>query len=85
MRYNTIADFGEYTVIQPTEPIKNIDVINIHRASKCSDTQQECKKIKHKKRRKKQDRELTISAYIASIVPFLSMVGMFAWWLVIGY
>ncbi|RGH41387.1 hypothetical protein DW898_12825 [Ruminococcus sp. AM41-2AC] len=31
MRYKTIADFGAYTVIEPTEPVTKIQTINICR------------------------------------------------------
>ena len=31
MRYKTVAEFGTYAVIEPTEPVKKIEIINIHR------------------------------------------------------
>lgn len=83
MRYKTIADFGAYTVIEPTEPVKKIQTINICRKPVQMNRQQH-KQISHK-RRKNHEKELNLSAYMAIAVPFLSMVGMVAWWVAVGY
>lgn len=83
MRYKTVAEFGAYAVIEPTEPVKRIEAINVSRKPKPVEAQ-EHKRISNK-RRKKHEKELNISAYMAMVVPVLSVVGMFAWWLVMGY
>ena len=31
LRYKTVAEFGTYAVIEPTEPVEKIEIINIHR------------------------------------------------------
>lgn len=50
MRYKTIADFGAYTVIEPTEPVKKIQTINICRKP-VQMNRQHHKQISHKRRK----------------------------------
>lgn len=68
MRYKTIADFGAYTVVEPTEPVKKIRTINICRKSVQMNRQQH-KQISHKSR-KKVEKELNHSAYMTTAVTF---------------
>lgn len=84
MRYKTVAVFGTYAVIEPTEPVEKIEIINIHRKPEVVKAQ-EHKRITCKKSRKNYEKELNLSAYMAMAVPFLSMVGMVAWWVAVGY
>lgn len=77
MRYKTIADFGAYTVVEPTEPVTKIQTINICRKPvQMNRTQQ--KQISHK-RRKKVEKELNHSAYMTTAVmmysEFIEMSG----------
>ena len=83
MRYKTIADFGAYTVIEPTEPVTKIQTINICRKPVQMNRTQH-KQISHK-RRKKVEKELNHSAYMTTAVTFFSIVGMVAWWVAVGY
>lgn len=82
MRYKTIADFGAYTVVEPTEPVKKIQTINICRKPVQMNRQQH-KQISHKSRKK--EKELNHSAYMTTAVTFFSIVGMVAWWAAVGY
>ena len=84
MRYKTVAEFGTYAGIEPTEPVEMIEIINIHRKPEVVKAQ-EHKRITCKKSRKNHEKELNLSAYMAMAVPFLSMVGMVAWWVAVGY
>lgn len=68
MRYKTIADFGAYTVVEPTEPVKKIQTINICRKPVQMNRTQH-KQISHK-RRKKVEKELNYSAYMTTAVTF---------------
>lgn len=83
MRYKTIADFGAYTVIEPTEPVTKIQTINICRKPVQMKRQQH-KQISHKCG-KKVEKELNHSAYMTTAVTFFSIVGMVAWWVAVGY
>ena len=83
MRYKTIADFGAYTVVEPTEPVKKIQTINICRKPVQMNRTQH-KQISHK-RRKKVEKELNHSAYMTTAVTFFSIVSMVTWWVAVGY
>lgn len=83
MRYKTVAEFGTYAVIEPTEPVEKIEIINICRKPVQMNRTQH-KQISHK-RRKKVEKELNHSAYMTTAVTFFSIVGMVALWVAIGY
>ena len=51
MKYKTVAEFGTCAVIEPTEPVKKIETINIYRKPEAVKAQ-EHKRITCKKSRK---------------------------------
>ena len=83
MRYKTVADFGAYTIVEPTEPVKKIKTINICRKPK--NVSRQTQKQTTDKRRKKLEKEINFSSYMTTAISVLSMVGMVAWWVAVGY
>lgn len=80
MRYKTVADFGSYAVVEPTEPVKKvnkIEVIDIRR--------QPVEKLSSKSHKRKDDREEIISAIFAGVVPVLMVALMIITWIIFGY
>ena len=82
MRFKTVAVFDNYEVVEPTEPVKRIEVIDIRKRSVASVP---VKHNKHKISKDEYDRELTISAIVASVIPILFVFGMIVTWIVFGY
>lgn len=82
MRFKTIAIFDNYEIVEPTEPVKRIEVIDIRRQSV---EQIPVKQYKHKISKDEYDRELTISAIVASVIPILFVFSMIVTWLIFGY
>lgn len=81
MRFKTVAVFDNYEVVEPTESEKQIEVIDIRRRSV------EQIPVKHDKHKisKEYDRELTISAIVASVIPILFVFSMIVTWIIFGY
>ena len=65
MRFKTVAVFDNYEVVEPTESVKQIEVIDIRRRSVIGVP---VKHDKHKTNKDEYDRELTISAIVATII-----------------
>lgn len=65
MRFKTVAVFDNYEVVEPTEPVKRIEVIDIRKRSVASVP---VKQHKHKISKDECDRELTISTIVAMTV-----------------
>lgn len=82
MRFKTVAVFDNYEVVEPTEAVKRIEVIDIRKRSVASVP---VKQHKHKISKDECDRELTISAIVASVIPVLFVFGMIVTWIVFGY
>lgn len=82
MRFKTVAVFDNYEVVEPTEPVKRIKVIDIRKRSVAIVP---VKQHKHKINKDEYDRELTISAIVASVIPVLFVFGMIVTWIVFGY
>lgn len=82
MRFKTVAVFDNYEVVEPTEPVKRIEVIDIRRQPVASVP---VKQHKHKISKDECDRELTISAIVVSVIPVLFVFGMIVTWIVFGY
>lgn len=75
--------FLQYSeVVESTEPVKRIEVIDIRKRSVASVP---VKHNKHKISKDEYDRELTISAIVASVIPILFVFGMIVTWIVFGY
>ena len=81
MRFKTVARFDSYEVVEPTEPVKRIEVIDICRQP----VEQIPVKQKRKVKKKKYDRESTISAIFASVAMSLFVIWMCVTWLIFGY
>ena len=81
MRFKTVARFDSYEVVEPTEPVKRIEVIDICRQP----VEQIPVKQKRKVKKKKYDRESTISAIFASVAIGLFVAWMCVTWLIFGY
>lgn len=81
MRFKTVARFDSYEVVEPTEPVKRIEVIDIRRQP----VEQIPVKQKRKVKKKKYDRESTISAIFASVAISLFVAWMCVTWLIFGY
>lgn len=80
MRYKTVADFGSYAIVEPTEPVKKvnkIEVIDIRR--------QPVEELPTKSHKRKDDREEIISAIVAGVVPVLMVALMIITWIIFGY
>ena len=82
MRFKTIATFDNYEVVEPTEPVRRIEVIDIRRQSVADNS---VKQHKHKINKKKYDRESTISAIFAGVAISLFVIWMCVTWLIFGY
>lgn len=82
MRFKTVAVFDNYEVVEPTESEKQIEVIDIRRRSVIDVS---VKHDKHKISKDEYDRELTISAIVASVIPILFVFGMIVTWIIFGY
>lgn len=82
MRFKTVAVFDNYEVVEPTESVKQIEVIDIRRRSVIGVP---VKHDKHKTNKDEYDRELTISAIVASVIPILFILWMIVTWIVFGY
>lgn len=82
MRFKTVAVFDNYEVVEPTESVKQIEVIDIRRQAVVSVP---VKHNKHKTCKDEYDRELTISAIVASVIPILFILWMIVTWIVFGY
>ena len=82
MRFKTVAVFDNYEVVEPTESVKQIEVIDIRRRSVIGVP---VKHNKHKISKDEYDRELTISAIVASVIPILFVFGMIVTWVIFGY
>lgn len=82
MRFKTVAVFDNYEVVEPTESVKQIEVIDIRRRSVIGVP---VKHDKHKTNKDEYDRELTISAIVASVIPILFVFGMIVTWIIFGY
>lgn len=67
MKYVTVADFGEYSVIEPINGKNRI-------------SRREEERIK-----KRQERESTLSAYLAAFLSVILPIGFIALWIVCGY
>lgn len=82
MRFKTVAVFDNYEVVEPTEPVKRIKVIDIRKRSFVSVP---VKHDRHKISKDECDRELTVSAIVISVIPVLFVFGMIVTWIVFGY
>lgn len=82
MRFKTVATFDNYEVVEPTEPVKRIEVIDIRRQAV---KQIPVKQHKRKNNKKKYDRESTISAIFAGVAISLFVAWMCVTWLIFGY
>lgn len=82
MRFKTVATFENYEVVEPTEPVKRIEVIDIRRQPV---EQIPDKQYRRKVNKKKYDRESTISAIFAGVTMSLFVIWMCVTWLIFGY
>lgn len=82
MRFKTVATFDNYEVVEPTEPVKRIEVIDIRRQPVADIP---VKQHKNKISKKEYEKELTKSAIFAGVAIDLFIIWMIVTWIIFGY